>query len=175
LRDRRNHGTCLRLPARKRSPSLRCARMRAIKKRPQLLRRTCELGPLTASCFRGHGGRRRLPGFKQITQAPSVRYFVARYCVALSSATSADYRCSHSIASSADPWPDEIRLSDLEPRFVCQRHAARAAPTCGRISIGTNCRTAAWDIGSRRHARVHLSRFVWFPSPTAAMNRSALW
>jgi len=29
-----------------------------------------------------------------------------------------DYRCSHSIAISADPWPDHIRLSDLEPRFL---------------------------------------------------------
>jgi hypothetical protein len=30
-----------------------------------------------------------------------------------------DYRCSHSIAISGDPWPDEARLSDFEPRFVC--------------------------------------------------------
>jgi hypothetical protein len=30
----------------------------------------------------------------------------------------ADYHCSHSVALSADRWPDEIRLSDLEPRFV---------------------------------------------------------
>jgi hypothetical protein len=30
----------------------------------------------------------------------------------------ADFRCSHSIAVSADPWPDDARLSDLEPRFV---------------------------------------------------------
>jgi len=32
----------------------------------------------------------------------------------------ADYRCSHSIAISGDAWPDDIRLSDIEPRFVCQ-------------------------------------------------------
>jgi hypothetical protein len=31
-----------------------------------------------------------------------------------------DYRCSHSIAISADLWPDDVRLSDLEPRFVCE-------------------------------------------------------
>lgn len=31
----------------------------------------------------------------------------------------ADYRCSHSIALMADRWPDEIRLSDIEPRFIC--------------------------------------------------------
>jgi hypothetical protein len=31
-----------------------------------------------------------------------------------------DYKCSHSIAISADPWPDHFRLSDLEARFVCK-------------------------------------------------------
>jgi hypothetical protein len=31
-----------------------------------------------------------------------------------------DCKCSHSIAISADPWPDHVRLSDLEPRFVCK-------------------------------------------------------
>jgi DNA-directed RNA polymerase subunit RPC12/RpoP len=31
-----------------------------------------------------------------------------------------DYRCSHSIAMPADQWPDDIRLSDIEPRFVCK-------------------------------------------------------
>ncbi|SIO61517.1 hypothetical protein SAMN05443247_08852 [Bradyrhizobium erythrophlei] len=32
----------------------------------------------------------------------------------------ADFRCSHSIAIGADQWPDQVRLSDLEPRFVCK-------------------------------------------------------
>jgi hypothetical protein len=39
----------------------------------------------------------------------------------------ADYRCSHSIAISADRWPDDIRLSDLEPRFTCQACGHRGA------------------------------------------------
>ncbi|WFU37744.1 hypothetical protein QA640_25115 [Bradyrhizobium sp. CB82] len=30
-----------------------------------------------------------------------------------------DYRCSHSVALGADRWPDDLRLSDIEPRFVC--------------------------------------------------------
>jgi hypothetical protein len=30
-----------------------------------------------------------------------------------------DYRCSHSTAISADRWPDHVRLSDIEPGFVC--------------------------------------------------------
>jgi hypothetical protein len=31
-----------------------------------------------------------------------------------------DYKCSHSVAISADPWPGDVRLSDIEPLFVCQ-------------------------------------------------------
>jgi hypothetical protein len=38
-----------------------------------------------------------------------------------------DYHCSHHIAASADPWPDHIRLSDLEPRFVCTACGRRGA------------------------------------------------
>jgi hypothetical protein len=39
----------------------------------------------------------------------------------------ADYHCSHSIALPADRWPDDVRLSDLEPRFVCQVCGKRGA------------------------------------------------
>jgi hypothetical protein len=38
-----------------------------------------------------------------------------------------NYQCRHSIAISADPWPDQVRLSDLEPRFVCQACGRRGA------------------------------------------------
>jgi hypothetical protein len=38
-----------------------------------------------------------------------------------------DYRCSHSIAVSADQWADDLRLSDIEPRFVCQACGKRGA------------------------------------------------
>ena len=30
-----------------------------------------------------------------------------------------DYRCSHQVAISGDRWGDDVRLSDIEPRFVC--------------------------------------------------------
>ena len=30
-----------------------------------------------------------------------------------------DYHCSHRIAISGDRWPDDVRLSDLESRFIC--------------------------------------------------------
>jgi hypothetical protein len=39
-----------------------------------------------------------------------------------------DYRCSHSLAINGDAWPDDMRLSDLEPHFV-------------RISIGRKSRS----------------------------------
>jgi hypothetical protein len=35
-----------------------------------------------------------------------------------------DYKCSHSVAISGDPWEGDVRLSDIEPRFTCR--------TCGR-------------------------------------------
>jgi hypothetical protein len=41
----------------------------------------------------------------------------------------ADYRCSHSIAISGDAWPDDIRLSDIEPR-LSTKPAAMPDPAC---------------------------------------------
>jgi hypothetical protein len=38
-----------------------------------------------------------------------------------------DYHCSHYIAISGDRWPDDVRLSDLEPSFVCSACGKRAA------------------------------------------------
>lgn len=38
-----------------------------------------------------------------------------------------DYKCAHSIAINADQWPDDMRLSDLEPHFVCQACGHRGA------------------------------------------------
>jgi hypothetical protein len=39
----------------------------------------------------------------------------------------ADYRCSHSMALDADCWPDDLRLSDLEPGFICRSCGRRGA------------------------------------------------
>jgi hypothetical protein len=39
----------------------------------------------------------------------------------------ADYHCSHHIAISADQWPDDVRLSDIEDRFVCTACGKRGA------------------------------------------------
>jgi hypothetical protein len=38
-----------------------------------------------------------------------------------------DYRCSHLVTVSGDRWPDDMRLSDLEPRFVCSACGKRGA------------------------------------------------
>jgi hypothetical protein len=38
-----------------------------------------------------------------------------------------DYHCSHWIAISGDRWPDDVRLSDLEPRFTCRACGRRGA------------------------------------------------
>jgi hypothetical protein len=39
----------------------------------------------------------------------------------------ADYRCSHSIAISGGHWPDDLRLSDIEHRFICAVCGKRGA------------------------------------------------
>jgi hypothetical protein len=39
----------------------------------------------------------------------------------------ADYRCSHSQTLSADRWPDDVRLSDIEGQFICSRCGKRGA------------------------------------------------
>jgi hypothetical protein len=42
----------------------------------------------------------------------------------------ADHKCSHSTAS-ADPWPDDVRLSDIAPLFArkaCGKKGADVRP-----------------------------------------------
>jgi hypothetical protein len=38
-----------------------------------------------------------------------------------------DYKCSHSLAISGDAWSDDVRPSDIEPRFVCTACGKRGA------------------------------------------------
>lgn len=38
-----------------------------------------------------------------------------------------DYRCSHSIMMPSDVFSDDLRLSDIEPRFVCKACRKRGA------------------------------------------------
>jgi hypothetical protein len=48
----------------------------------------------------------------------------------------ADYRCSHWTIS-ADQWPDDLRLFDLEDRFTCTACRKRGADIRPDFSIGT--------------------------------------
>ena len=38
-----------------------------------------------------------------------------------------DYRCSHSIEIYAGQWTDDVRVSDIEDRFVCTACGKRGA------------------------------------------------
>jgi hypothetical protein len=38
-----------------------------------------------------------------------------------------DDKCSHVVAMDTDTWPDTLRLSDIEDRFVCQVCGERGA------------------------------------------------
>jgi hypothetical protein len=65
----------------------------------------------------------------------------------------ADYHCSHSVALSADRWPDEMRLSDVEPRFTRSACGGRGADS-GPTSIGGSRLSRRWDIGEVLRERV---------------------
>jgi hypothetical protein len=73
-----------------------------------------------------------------------------------------DYRCSHSIAMSADRWSDDVRLSDIEPRFTCQACGKRGADV--RPDFG-------WNEAARRAtvAGRHTS------GPTKPLDRTEEW
>jgi hypothetical protein len=60
-----------------------------------------------------------------------------------------DHRCSHHVEISADRWPDHVRLSDIEPDFVCTP-AANVARSCGRFAgqNGDRLKHARWCIKS---------------------------
>ena len=52
-----------------------------------------------------------------------------------------DRRCSHSTTISADRWPENIRLSDVEPDFVCTACGKRGAeirPKFTRAKMGAS-------------------------------------
>jgi hypothetical protein len=38
-----------------------------------------------------------------------------------------DYKCSHSVTIGGDSWPDDVRLSDIEPHFTCTACSKRGA------------------------------------------------
>ena len=51
-----------------------------------------------------------------------------------------DYKCAHSVIISAERWGDQVRLSDLEPKFTCKACGHRGAdvrPLFGPARMGT--------------------------------------
>ncbi|MFK4522828.1 hypothetical protein ABIF90_000809 [Bradyrhizobium japonicum] len=38
-----------------------------------------------------------------------------------------DYRCGRHTEANANSWADDVRLSDIEPKFVCTRCGQRGA------------------------------------------------
>jgi hypothetical protein len=57
----------------------------------------------------------------------------------------ADYQCSHNIALSADRWPDDLRLSDIEPRFVYGACSRRGAEVRSDFNLGLGARNLPLD------------------------------
>jgi hypothetical protein len=63
----------------------------------------------------------------------------------------ADYRCSHSIAISGDGWPNDVRLSDMEARFVCQACGHRGYRCAAGFKLEqAACRGDGLSLGIRK-------------------------
>ena len=65
--------------------------------------------------------------------APGVRWILI-YC--------SDYKCGHRTTMTADRWPDDLRLSDLEPLFTCQVCGERGADVRPNFSWEEEARRA---------------------------------
>ena len=47
-----------------------------------------------------------------------------------------DHRCSHHVETNADGWPDDVRLSDIEPSLICSRCGKKGDPA--KVSAGAH-------------------------------------
>ena len=54
-----------------------------------------------------------------------------------------DFKCSHSVVVDAAPWGDDVRLSDLEPKFTCKVCGRRGADVVRPLREGENGPLAA--------------------------------
>jgi hypothetical protein len=83
-----------------------------------------------------------------------------------------DHRCSHSTTMSADRWPDHVRLSDIEPGFVCTacgKRGAEVRPKFSLASMGIGQCHGRRGLSIPSYARpaliYELSVNGWFASP----------
>jgi hypothetical protein len=60
------------------------------------------------------------------------------------------------VAISADRWSDDVRLSDIEPRFVCQACFRRGADE--QTSMGIDLRLSSPDFYECDHKRCHQNK-----------------
>ena len=54
-----------------------------------------------------------------------------------------DYKCGHWTAISGERWPDDVRLSDLEPLFTCQVCGQKGADVRPNFSWEEEARRAS--------------------------------
>jgi hypothetical protein len=70
-----------------------------------------------------------------------------------------DYHCAHHIEMNADRWPDSVRLSDLEPRFVCQDCGKNGAEVRQDFPAAMGNRGASRYSGARRQAEREINHW----------------
>jgi len=64
------------------------------------------------------------------------------------------YHCSHWTTLSADRWPDDVRLSDIELRFTCQGLQPARCGCAARLAIDWSvCLTRAGPTNSKTRSR----------------------
>jgi hypothetical protein len=61
-----------------------------------------------------------------------------------------DFQRSHWTAINGDGWPDEIRLSDIEPRFTCQACGRRGADVRPNFDWEKEARSRLATVRDRR-------------------------
>jgi hypothetical protein len=59
-----------------------------------------------------------------------------------------DYKCSHWTAISGDRWPDDVRLSDIEPLFTCQVCGTKGADVRPNFHWEREAREAAVPVSA---------------------------
>jgi hypothetical protein len=70
-----------------------------------------------------------------------------------------DFKCSHWTVISGDRWPDDVRLSDIEPRFTCQTCGQKGADVRPNFNWEKEARARSGDLrNSKRAHGINLSK-----------------